>query len=343
MAQRLVDIDFTDAIAPSLQQFVDIPVTENRVSVSQIKGAIAIAIAATIGAKNIIELDVALQIVGTKIKVGVKLVADEIQMQIDQLNAEVLALQGNVTTLQGNIATLQGDISTLQGDIGTLQSDIAGLTIGGEVQAWSATLDAIAALVLQPDQLISTNGTGAIALTPKKVEGFAKIEHQLNASLFGGTPLGTKGTWITVPLNQVTTASGHLGSITLSAGRITVPAGTYIIEGRAFGCGVVRFKSRIYNVTSGQELIKGESTGASHDTFVNDATYGSLSLSQVSVVKGRITLAVSSQLELQTICKDFHAFDASLGVKIWGAGIAEITVQAASKENYSSLTLQKVD
>lgn len=336
MAKGLEGVDFTSAIAAELQKFIDVPTTENVTSNPQIKAAIADAIASKIGAKNIIELDLDLLLIGTKLSIGARLVANEIQIQIDQLNAEVEALQNSVTTLQTDLATAQGNMSNLQ-------AAIDGLTIGQDVQAWSATLDAIAALTLQPDQLLGTNGSGAIALTPKKVEGYAKIEHRINASSAGGTPIGAKETWITVPLNQVSTASGYLAFVTISTGRITVPQGTYLVEGRVFGCGVVRFKSRLYNVTGSLELIKGESMGATHDTFVNDATYGSMSLSQVSVLKDRITLNQQSDIELQIICTDYHTYESSLGVKVWGSGAAEIAVQANSTENYSSLILEKVD
>lgn len=77
----------------------------------------------------------------SQLYVTLKLMVDSIQNQIDTLNTQVAALQASVTTIN---ATLNG------------------LTIGSDVQAWDAALQAIADLTLGANKYLGTNNANQV-------------------------------------------------------------------------------------------------------------------------------------------------------------------------------------
>ena len=328
----LKTITLTPEYLAQISPLVDLPA--NVTTAAAVRQAIYQAIANKVGERNLKEVDISLELVRDILKVRVYAVVDTIQQQIDELSAAITALQQNLGTVQSNYNTV---VSRLDG----IDTALTGLTIGEEVQAYSAILQQLSGLTLAANRLLGTSGTGQIT---QYARGYSRIEHRLAPGNIGGNPTGTVSTWVTVPLNTIARQSGALSgsAIALVGNGISLPAGTYRARGRAYGCGVVRFQSRLRDVTNGNTLSIGESVGSSNDSFVNDATYGTLTLSQVSNVDDEFTLSATATIELQAIYKKYHQFSASLGVNVFGSGASQIAAASGTDEKYSSLILERV-
>jgi len=120
------------------------------------------------------------------------------------------------------------------------------------------------------------------------VEGGRRRMAHFRDSKADGTNAGTltTNTWNTRTLN--TTLRNDIGA-SLGSNRITLPAGSWFIEAGATQHECERFKARIQNITAGTTAIVG--------TSMNSPNGGAKG--QIALVRGLITLSVSSQIELQ--------------------------------------------
>lgn len=345
----LDQIDFTPEYLKALAPFIDLPITMSKAA---IKLAISRAIAARVGEVNVADLNISIELIRDVLKIQVHVMVDTLQQQIDTLTQSLADLEGDLNALQLLLGSTRTDLTSLQigvnqlgSQLNTLDTDfdnaIAGLTIGQEVQAYSAILQAIAGLTLKANHLLGINALGNIE---QFARGYARLEHRAAPGSLGGNPTGTAGTWVTVPLNQVTRQTGILSAIAFNAGTnaIVLPAGTYRFRGRAYGCGVVRFQSRLRDVTNNQTIAVGESHGGAKDTFATDATFGALTLTQVSIVEDEFTFAGQTNVELQAVYKQYHASAATLGVNVFGAGASQIAVVQGTDEKFSSLVIDRI-
>lgn len=122
------------------------------------------------------------------------------------------------------------------------------------------------------------------------------------------------GAWRTRDLNTVLT--NEISGASLSANRITVPAGTYWIEASATAFQVSDHTAKLRNITAGSDVL----IGTSEVSAVADA------VSSRSFVSGRFTVAGSTALELQHSClqtglfgraRDLGVAQVFADVKIW--------------------------
>lgn len=347
MPNPLDQINLTPEYLKHLIPYIDLPITESEAA---IRLAIQRAIVATMGEASVKDVAISLELVRDVLKIQVHIMVDTLQQQIDTLSQTITDLQGDLNSLQLLLGTTRTDLTGLQTSLGqvtsqvnTLDADldatVAGLTVGQEIQGYSAILQAIAGLTLKANHLLGVNGAGAIE---QFARGYARIEHRTAPASLGGNPTATAGTWATVPLNQITRQTAALGAIAMSNNAVILPAGTYQFRGRAYGCGVVRFQSRLRDITNGVTLSVGESHGGARDTFATDATFGALTLTQISVVEDEITLAAQTLIELQAVYRQYHASSATLGVNVFGAGASQIAAVQGTDEKYSSLVINRV-
>jgi hypothetical protein len=108
-------------------------------------------------------------------------------------------------------------------------------------------------------------------------------------------------TWTQIPLNQVKT--NNLASVTLSANRISLPAGTYFIDASVpfeivptNGVDPNNYKAKLYNVTGSADLVIGTCETSDGD---DDITASSAFPTVRSLVKGVFTVASTSSIELR--------------------------------------------
>ena len=110
------------------------------------------------------------------------------------------------------------------------------------------------------------------------------------------TAAGTDGgdlniTWTTRPLNTTMLNTVTGGSV--GANQVTLPAGTYWVEGRGEAYSCDNHRCRVYDVTNTADLLVGLSARAKVSYL--DASYSS--------VVGRIVLTAETVIELQHICQ----------------------------------------
>lgn len=113
------------------------------------------------------------------------------------------------------------------------------------------------------------------------------VQHTAAAGVDGGD---LNLTWTTRPLN--TTVSSLITGASVASNQVTLPAGTYWVEafGEAYSCD--NHRARLYDITNSADLLLGLSARAKVSYL--DASYSSL--------RGRITLAGTTVIELQHIC-----------------------------------------
>lgn len=131
----------------------------------------------------------------------------------------------------------------------------------------------------------------------------------------------TAGAWQTRTLNTVKT--NEISGASLAANQITLPAGTYEVEGGAQAFRVETHQTRLRDITGSATLLVGQAHYA--DT---ESTGGS---SQESTLRGRFTLAATSVIELQHWCVTTNATHGAG----YGAGLNETAV-------YADLMIRKV-
>ena len=133
----------------------------------------------------------------------------------------------------------------------------------------------------------------------------------------GGT--FTNGAWRTRDLNTVKT--NEIAGASLAGNQLTLPAGSYYVEALAPAQAVNCHKARLFNLTTGEELIMG--------TSEYGTTSGPVTKSQIT---GRFVLAGQSVVLLEHMCQSTDTLN--------GFGIA--AGFAGGSEVYSELKIWKV-
>ena len=104
----------------------------------------------------------------------------------------------------------------------------------------------------------------------------------------GGT--FTSGAWQTRTLNTVKT--NEISGASLATNQVTLPAGTYEVDGSTPCYNGQQHQARLYDVTAAAALLLGSSAHA--DAANNVMNY--------SLIRGRFTLAVQSEVRLEHRC-----------------------------------------
>ncbi len=123
---------------------------------------------------------------------------------------------------------------------------------------------------------VDTNSGGAFE------NAFLYVRDEKASSVNGGT--AATGSWARRDLNTVK-HNGITGA-SLASNQVTLPAGTYVVSGRAPAFGVDGHAARLRNTTAGATLVEG-STGVAGMTQTD------------SFLNGRFVLAAQSVLEVQ--------------------------------------------
>jgi hypothetical protein len=119
-------------------------------------------------------------------------------------------------------------------------------------------------------------------VTPPSLFEYAHASYTVSDGTDGGS--FQSGDWRTRPLNTV---SSNIGA-TLSSNQITLPAGTYSIDGRAAANIIGNNRLRLRNITNSTTLVHGFSQ-------YDNSTSGI----HMAVIRGVFTLGASATLELQ--------------------------------------------
>lgn len=125
---------------------------------------------------------------------------------------------------------------------------------------------------------------------------YCKVQDVKTAGTAGGG--FTSGSWQTRALNTLSNYFFIGGSPSLSANRLTLPAGSYrcLISAPAYI--VVRHKIRLRNVTDGTTVLVGTSEVSNSSALVTR-----------SLIQGNFTVAASKELEVQHRCQTTRATD----------------------------------
>jgi hypothetical protein len=157
--------------------------------------------------------------------------------------------------------------------------------------AAATTVTVAAAPVLGSDASLPIDTYWVAALVPDDVNVptfpllHARDEKAQNTA--GGT--FTSGAWQTRTLNTVKT--NEIVGAAVAANQITLPAGTYEIDGSAPAYGVNRHRARLYDTIGAAVLVLGSSAAAGTGTDSR------------SFLRGRFVLTTPSILELQHRCE----------------------------------------
>lgn len=145
------------------------------------------------------------------------------------------------------------------------------------------------------------------------------VQDQKSSGTSGGT--FTSGAWQTRTLNTVLT--NEISGASLSSNQVTLPAGTYYIEGKGACVNPSLNMIRLYNVTDGAVLLSGES-------HISTST----AVSSYPCVSGRFTIASTKTIRLE------HRSESTSSTVGFGSAVgASFTV---SHEMYADLKLWKV-
>lgn len=157
----------------------------------------------------------------------------------------------------------------------------------------------------------SLNGAGSVQVMT--------VRDEKTANTSGGTP-GSTGTWLTRDLNTV--GLNTISGASLSSNQITLPAGTYLVDGSVPGYRLDMNKARLYNVTGSAVLVVGTPAYGNSDPAAPGSSF--------SLLKGGFTLATSSVIRIE------HSVATATG-----NGFGRTAGQSAV-EIYSEITLQKI-
>lgn len=147
------------------------------------------------------------------------------------------------------------------------------------------------------------------------------VRDEKTAGTSGGT--FTSGAWRTRTLN--TTVTNTISAASLSSNQVTLPAGSYYVQGSAPAMGIELHKARLYNITGSADLLIGtsETTITANPPFVQTR----------SLINGPITLTASTVIELQHRCSLTRNSD----------GLGNAVSLDSKAEVYSELMFWKVN
>jgi hypothetical protein len=131
----------------------------------------------------------------------------------------------------------------------------------------------------------STQGLGVKWAAPSSTIQTAVFNDTKTSGTAGGT--FTSGAWRTRDLN--TSQQNSITGCSLASNQITLPAGTFLIEGSAPAFRTDPHQSRIYDITNSAVLFLGMSM------YIDPTVY----LQTTSEFRGVITLAASTVIEVQ--------------------------------------------
>ena len=138
--------------------------------------------------------------------------------------ADALGNDANLsTTLTNSIATKLAKASNLSDldNAATARTNL-GVAIGSNVQAWDATLDALAGVTVAADKVIYATGADAFATTDLTSFGRSLIDDADSSAARGTLGLGSISTQAA---NNVSISGGAISNVTFSD--VTIDGGTY--------------------------------------------------------------------------------------------------------------------
>lgn len=176
------------------------------------------------------------------------------------------------------------------GNVPVYQADGSGL-IAGTIPA-----NAVFEVVYNGTAFLLVSGAGQQAAISKQLQNFIIIGDQKSAGTGGGT--FSSGAWRTRDLNTIIAdPQGFIGAgiVTLAANRVSLSAGSWLVEASAPALGVDGHKLRLYNVTAAAAVAYG-STENTTASGTGDQVQTRSALSTV------LTLAAAAQFEVQHVC-----------------------------------------
>lgn len=113
----------------------------------------------------------------------------------------------------------------------------------------------------------------------------------------------------------------NITGASLAGGVITLPAGTYVVNGYATAYGVDKHQVRLYDQTNAANLLTGSSSYSSN---------ASPAVPTLSIIQGRFTLAAETEIKLLHYCQTNRSTD--------GLGVA---ANVGTGEVYAALSVTK--
>ncbi|RYZ76898.1 MAG: hypothetical protein EOP05_03610 [Proteobacteria bacterium] len=161
------------------------------------------------------------------------------------------------------------------------------------------------------NQVLTSNGAGATTWTDRTHHFIVEdLEPDGAASV-----ACTAGTWLTRILNTVTYSS--ISGASLAGNQVTLPAGKYLVDGRASASNVNLHQTVLYNVTNSSFAIPGTlarstaSGGTTSDSFVS----------------GILVLGAPTVFELRHRCQNSDASGFSRASAGWGLASRSATLK----------------
>lgn len=165
---------------------------------------------------------------------------------------------------------------------------------------------------------LQSDGTTVRAYPERLPEQVTIVRDEKTSGTSGGTP-GSTGAWLTRSLTT-TPVNGIVGA-SLTSNEITLPAGSYLIEGSAPAYKADGHKARLYNVTAGTTAIAG----------TVERSLATESQQTRSHIRGPVTLASTSVLRVEHMVGT--ATSNGFGTAYGATGIAEV---------YTELTIRRI-
>lgn len=198
-------------------------------------------------------------------------------------------LEAKLASTDINVGFLQTDVNAIQSDMPAIKSDISTMQTAVASKVNTSVFNAAQQIMYVYDKKGSDGGTF------------------------------TAGAWRTRDLNTV--GINTITGASLANNQVTLPAGTYFIEGSAPARNVSNHNSRLYNITTAASMATGQNQVAIDWSYTTNS----------SVVKAHVILTTTSVIELQHQCQvTFETY----GFGSWtGFGDSEI---------YSMLTIRRI-